>query len=646
MIVRAIGGAAPMHSKVACGLILCAVALTVALAPALAITPALASSPTLAAGAPSKQDREATHAYLLAVYSYEQETLANLSASVASAEGLSATLGGECPGVLAGAPPGLFGPSGFLEGKGGPQPQQTARQQGEASRRQRQLNVLENELSSSLSLAFEQPDRGAALTLANTVAGLSWSDPKLTQLARQATSERAQAVTMAPPAVCADLRAWVASGYKTLSPGTKQSANALRSDDGILLAKLQGLLVPYEGPSEKAILAQTRKVARTKEDGDIGKLLHLLEHLPHTLGFPPNIFEEAARWQTHKHPPVPIAHGRTAAGESYKVSVESPEKLGAGAGRGCSINIETSAATRISGLRGVTISSGGGDCRNSGWLPEAGVQCNNGLLTIDSNTLTRARRVILRLSNGRQIGSPVAIVPKRLGGPAGIYYQVVRGPSPIPVSLTELNAHGHKLRTVALPRVVECTRPAVRYLPDGLRTIVHDSVPGQGPAFSIIAQHYRFLGHTYFAFKLEVQPLPGEEAGGFADGGEIILHSDTTGHKPSPYSWQYRAGLPAPLLRDHLRPAEGPRCHRARAHRGHPAGAARRADSGEHARARRARLRGAADAARRSDRALGEGQDALCRKARCDGRPRTHRNVRRRSGRGKRIAAVLAAKAA
>jgi hypothetical protein len=60
----------------------------------------------------------------------------------------------------------------------------------------------------------------------------------------------------------------------------------------------------------------------------------------------------------------------------------------------------------------------------------------------------------LRLSDGRQITSSVAIVPAQLGGPTGFYYQVVRGPSPIPVSLAELDVNGRVLRMVKLNRFV------------------------------------------------------------------------------------------------------------------------------------------------------------------------------------------------
>ncbi len=52
----------------------------------------------------------------------------------------------------------------------------------------------------------------------------------------------------------------------------------------------------------------------------------------------------------------------------------------------------------------------------------------------------------LRLSNGRRITSRVAFVPASFGGPAGFYYQSVRGPTPFPVSLTEFEAGGKVVR--------------------------------------------------------------------------------------------------------------------------------------------------------------------------------------------------------
>lgn len=517
-----------------CSLFLCATVLVLLLSPLL--TPAFASL-TSSAHAPSPQDRAATHAYLLDIYGYEQQAVTNLPSSTASAKSMGASLSGECPGVLAGLPN-----SSQLEGPEGQPPRTTpgsARERGEDNRRGRQLNTLQDELIFSLSLAFSQPNRAAALTLMSALGSLSWSDSKFTQLARQAAGGRVQALSMPLPAVCADMRGWAASGYRTLSPGTKQLLSSVRAERGGF-GELARLLVRYEGPSEKAIVRQTLQLEAAQAKSYKDTLEPLLETLPHTLGFPSNPFEGIAK-RLHPRRSVLIARGRTAAGGSYTVSVEPPETGSSGEDRRCSVKIETSR-----GNGGIGFSFGAGQCRVSGNQPAPSVQCTEGLLTITANTLPRTRRVVLRLSNGRRIASRVAVIPKRLGGPGGLYYQVVRGPRPIPVSLIELDAHGRKLRTVALAHVVECTKPTLRYLPGGLRTLARDSVPAMGPAFSIIAQHYRFLGRTYFEVKLEVQPLPGEgegfdfiEVGSEETIGNIFLHR---GHKPSPLSWRYQPG--------------------------------------------------------------------------------------------------------
>ena len=155
-------------------------------------------------------------------------------------------------------------------------------------------------------------------------------------------------------------------------------------------------------------------------------------------------------------------------------------------------------------------------------------------MTVTINTLPAARSVRLGLSNGQQITSRVLFVPARQGGPAGYYYQVVRGPSPIPVSLTELDAHGRTLRTVTLPHIVECTENPIKYLPSGVQTLVHDKVPN-GPGFSITGERYRFLGSVYFELKVHVEETTGSGSGSAHSFGVL-------GRRPSVLDWQIETG--------------------------------------------------------------------------------------------------------
>ena len=143
-----------------------------------------------------------------------------------------------------------------------------------------------------------------------------------------------------------------------------------------------------------------------------------------------------------------------------------------------------------------------------------------------------------RLSDGRQITSRVAIVSAALGGPIGLYYQVVRGPSPIPVSLAELDAHGRTLRTHKLPRIVDCTKHTLKFLPGGIRTIVKDKAPG-GAVFSIIGERYSFLGGIHFALKVEIKNGGGGSESASGQKPNVLSTALWTGCQPQPYAIVY-----------------------------------------------------------------------------------------------------------
>jgi hypothetical protein len=501
-----------------------------------------------AAGAAAKKsvridarDRAATRAYLMAQYAYEKVLVANEGASRTAVEAFVSRLDGECPGVLAGAPlDTLEALSGSSPGSSPP----SARKMGELSRESRQRNELHRELSTALSHALLEPDLQAALAQTSTVASLRWRDPNLTLLEHAIAAERAWELRSAPPAVCADMKVWVASGYRTLSPATKAFVREREAGQNQLLRALRRAdhgralydpLARFESRREQAlargITALTHTWLRSFTQVDA-----LYEGLQRTLG----IRAETAP-KTEEGPPkgsMVIGHGKTAAGSSYTIRLE-PKRTGSAFGSHCSVRLSVEETSH--GVEPHFIGGNSGEACLSRSHPKAAhVECNFGLLAIEAQTLPRARAVRLLLSNNRQITSRVALVPPSRGGPAGFYYQAVRGPSPIPVSLTELDAHGRELRTVKLPRLAECTANPVHYLPGGLRTILRATAPG-GPRFSIVGKHYRFQGRVHFDLSIEV----GEETGIESFGGSIIevgpLNSGTK-REPSPFSPQIETG--------------------------------------------------------------------------------------------------------
>src|SRR5271169_3080379 len=182
----------------------------------------LSAGAPLAAGKGSHgtpADRAATRAYLEARLAYVRAEVASIPASASAVSALAGTLEHECPGVLSGAPhealDGLFGSS---EGRG---KRPTPRQEGEDKRHQRQFGALQSELGLALQVTGLGPAREAALAYVSATRALRWSEPLRNLLTELSSESLERALNQTPPQVCSDMRAWVSSGYLTLSAGTK-----------------------------------------------------------------------------------------------------------------------------------------------------------------------------------------------------------------------------------------------------------------------------------------------------------------------------------------------------------------------------------------------------------------------------------------
>jgi hypothetical protein len=240
---------------------------------------------------------------------------------------------------------------------------------------------------------------------------------------------------------------------------------------------------------------------------------------------------------------VIIGSGTAAAGQHLSVTVERSSNS---ADSECSVYVAVSVGYTNRGSESSTGATN--ECLSpSHYRPEQSVNCAAGLLTIQAHTLPQAHMVRLVMSDGREIASPAWTVPANLGGPIGVYYQVVRGPSPIPVSLRELDSQGRTIGVLKLPPVVECTANPLKYLPGGIVRLVHSRVP-HGPAFSIVGERYRFLGHVYVQAKAELSGGEGGSSGGMlwsqggvnAPGeGQLFMSQSSEGCEPHPFELVY-----------------------------------------------------------------------------------------------------------
>jgi hypothetical protein len=483
----------------------------------------LLAAATAAPVAANPADTAATHAYLAADYVYRQALLAVLPQSTAAADALAGKLAGECPGVLAGAP------HLELEEQGFPHPGELRQR----FRQQRQLGHLQTELIFAIYTASAQPQQPAVAAFLAAVAPLRWSSAAVTRGVRAYAARFAQRAEVQGLDVCTDMRAWVSSGYKQLSAATKgfivrlQALYSQIEPDPGVVAPASPLLRRYEGPAEKALLRKLR--ALPVANNLYSSVDGALERVRGALGIPVPAFE---RQEVPAKGSVVLGRGRTAAGERFVARLEPSRGT---IQHSCQLNISIESGR-----------SSGGNCLSRGQRSaQPSVNCNGGLLSIESFTRPSTRSVSLLLSDGRRITSRALIVPARLGGPAGLYYQVVRGPSPIPVSLTELDARGRTVRIVKLPAVVECTKHPIKYFPGGIKTLARGTTPG-GVRFSIVGERYRFLGHATFDLKVRTPRSLGlsgssSASGAIAGSGGPPLFSpeESTGCSPHPYDIIY-----------------------------------------------------------------------------------------------------------
>jgi hypothetical protein len=452
----------------------------VALACAGAAAVAAAATKSRHAPRPTAADRAATASYVAADLALEQSLAAAVPERLAGERSVAAAIEAGCPGALAGLP--------SSEGDF-----QNSKQFGEMIRRQSQLGAITREIERALSPPAVPAELQALGVFTAAVKPLRWSAPGITQgVAAYIELVETSSKEERPPAhVCTDIAAWAASGYTTLSPATKAGEEKGIASLNIHVSQIvppdSARLIPFESLTQRRQLTEV-SAQRQKDQAALAAEGQLVSAVVHALGLKGEDAELEGPRQHAKSTAV-LGSGRSAAGGRFTVTFERGQNNGE-----CSINIQEGGSNNGIGL--------GSDCSLSvSGTPS--VNCNEGLLTIQAVAPPTVKTVRLELSNGRSIASRAIALPASDGGPDAIYYQVLRGPSPIPVSLTELDAHGRTVAVKRLPRIVECTKHPLKFLPGGRRTLVHSRLPG-GAAFTIAAQRYRFLGKVTLQLNAQV----------------------------------------------------------------------------------------------------------------------------------------------
>jgi hypothetical protein len=387
-------------------------------------------------------------------------------------------------------------------------PSRTARQRGEEKRRSTQLSDLEEGLALELVSAEQEPRRPAVAALLTKLKVLPQGDPVLVQVVHADTIDLEEDLRVESTDVCADMEVWVDSGYRTLSQasraiGVKRETAFVAFLRDLAAQSASESISATETPADKALVSKTSQLESQTAETIANSIDSARKRVEAALGLTARANREK-RLEPISHESkssTEIGAGRTAAGSKYTVWLERTK---GGSADTCKLSVEVRGANGAKpGLLELFTNSGPQVCfaPHKDRSEEPSVNCSEGLLKIKAEVLPATRTVDLRMSNGKQMVSRPVLVPPRLGGPDAFYYQAVRGPSPIPVSLIERDAHGRTLRVLKLQQIVGCSKHPLKYVPGGKRTLARGQTP-QGPAFSIVGERYRLFGRVHTQLKL------------------------------------------------------------------------------------------------------------------------------------------------
>jgi hypothetical protein len=407
------------------------------------------------AARPAPRDVAATHALLLAFDAFAEAQLATLTQATAAVEGNAARISGECPGVLASPSPAEEKLQSISAGSQAPP---SPRESGEILRTSSQRRELGLELSIALSSAALQPDRAATEALLTAAARLRWSSRTVTLLVRLMSADLYEELDVPSLAVCADMQWWVSSGYRTLSPGTKELFNRSTTIFGehihavafvfTVTAPPFPLLAPYENAPDRTLARHAESLAaqlraasetRAKVSGRVAGALGLPVAAPN-ITVSPSAKEPAMAKQLSIPSPTGtrLTSGSVPRGPTFTIRAERHRELGHSYFR---LNLETKDDESIFGPGNAaafenTLEEAGGRLFER---PQSFSECTPQPYAIIYGLLAAPRDTVLARVLGHLIPLEKVAIPARLHVGGILAYGVF---SPLPTELVVRNARG------------------------------------------------------------------------------------------------------------------------------------------------------------------------------------------------------------
>jgi hypothetical protein len=181
------------------------------------------------ATAQASSDAASTAAYLQANYALDSYAASHIRAAEATLSGVLRGIRRECPQAAAESP------------------ENTDSEQ------------LSNEVIGAMVTTVVQHNLPVASRFIKAVAPLRWSSAKLTHAIHSYVANVKVLETLTVPHVCADVKSWVASDYRTL-PASTVSFDARFMPAWVAPGDLPGSLTAYETPAERALARRSAQL--------------------------------------------------------------------------------------------------------------------------------------------------------------------------------------------------------------------------------------------------------------------------------------------------------------------------------------------------------------------------------------------------
>jgi hypothetical protein len=114
---------------------------------------------------------------------------------------------------------------------------------------------MSNEVIGAMVIAVVDPGLPVARRFVKAAQGLHWSNSALTATVQAYVSHVRTLTELAAPDLCADVRTWSASGFKTL-PASTESFVRRFMPAWVAAGELPGALMRYEPASTRALAAR------------------------------------------------------------------------------------------------------------------------------------------------------------------------------------------------------------------------------------------------------------------------------------------------------------------------------------------------------------------------------------------------------